>query len=167
MLNSSLRQCSFSLPELQPHLESLSLNKLDHNRDQEIKNEHGNGNGGLSQKKKKEKKTSQAPLTDGKLRQPTIMDVLRKSGAVPSQEPSVSPSGTCSKGSVPESSGNQPRNSNVLANIDVSTTVEHVEAQRYKFRPLLLDCFAILAFQKVVLVSLMSSFLSLSKWVLI
>nr|XP_016489377.1 PREDICTED: Fanconi anemia group D2 protein homolog isoform X1 [Nicotiana tabacum] len=148
LLNSSLRQCSFSLPELQPHLESLSLNQLDHNRVQEIKNEHGNGNGGLSQKKKKEKKTSQAPLTDGKLRQPTIMDVLRKSGAVPSQEPSVSPSGTCSKGSVPESSGNQPRNSNVLANIDVSTTVEHVEAQRYKFRPLLLECFAILAFQK-------------------
>ncbi|XP_075073834.1 uncharacterized protein LOC107797636 isoform X2 [Nicotiana tabacum] len=148
LLNSSLRQCSFSLPELQPHLESLSLNKLDHNRDQEIKNEHGNGNGGLLQKKKKEKKTSQASLTDGKLRQPTIMDVLRKAGAVPSQEPSVSPSGTCSKGSVPESSGNQPRNSNVLANIDVSTTVEHVEAQRYKFRPLLLECFAILAFQK-------------------
>ncbi|KAH0721778.1 hypothetical protein KY290_006776 [Solanum tuberosum] len=148
LLNISLKQCSFSLPELQPHPESLSLNQLDHNRDQEMKNENGNGNVGLSQKKKKEKKNSQASLTDGKLRQPTIMDVLRKAGAVPTQEPSTGPSGTCSKGSAPEPSVNQPRNINMSANVDVSTAVEHVEAQRHKFRPLLLDCFAILAFQK-------------------
>ncbi|KAK4379101.1 hypothetical protein RND71_000963 [Anisodus tanguticus] len=146
LLNSSLKQCSYSLPELQPHLESLSLNQLDHNRDQEMKNE--NGNVGPSQKKKKEKKNSQSSLTDGKLRQPTIMDVLRKAGSFPSQEPSTGPSGMCSKGSAPESSGNQPCNFNMPANVDVSTAVEHVEAQRHKFRPLLLDCFAILAFQK-------------------
>ncbi|XP_060218210.1 uncharacterized protein LOC132645313 isoform X1 [Lycium barbarum] len=146
LLNSSLRQSCFSLPELQPHLESLSLNQLDHNRDQEMKNE--NGNAGLSQKKKKVKKDSQASLTDGKLRQPTIMDALRKAGAVPSQEPSAGPTGTCSKGSAPEPSENQPRNLNMPANVDVSAAVEHVEAQRHKFRPLLLDCFAILAFQK-------------------
>ncbi|XP_010327602.2 uncharacterized protein [Solanum lycopersicum] len=148
LLNISLKQCSFSLPELQPHLESLSPNQLDHNRDQEMKNGNGNGNVGPSQKKKKEKKSSQASLTDGQLRQPTIMDVLRKAGAVPSQEPSTAPSGTCSKGSAPEPSVNQPRNVNMSANVDVSTAVEHVEAQRHKFRPLLLDCFAILAFQK-------------------
>ncbi|XP_049388880.1 uncharacterized protein LOC125853255 isoform X1 [Solanum stenotomum] len=148
LLNISLKQCSFSLPELQPHPESLSPNQLDHNRDQEMKNENGNGNVGLSQKKKKEKKNSQASLTDGKLRQPTIMDVLRKAGAVPTQEPSTGPSGTCSKGSVPEPSVNQPHNINMSANVDVSTAVEHVEAQRHKFRPLLLDCFAILTFQK-------------------
>ncbi|KAJ8573017.1 hypothetical protein K7X08_009528 [Anisodus acutangulus] len=148
LLNSSLKQCSYSLPELRPHLESLSLNQLDHNRDQEMKNENGNGNVGPSQKKRKEKKNSQSSLTDGKLRQPTIMDVLRKAGSVPSQEPSTGPSGMCSKGSAPESSGNQPRNFNMPANVDVSTAVEHVEAQRHKFRPLLLDCFAILAFQK-------------------
>ncbi|MCD7455074.1 hypothetical protein HAX54_026977 [Datura stramonium] len=149
LLNSSLKQWSFSLPELQPHLESLSLNQLDHNRDQEMKYANGNGNGnvGLSQKKKKEK-NSQASLIDGKLRQPTIMDVLKKAGAVPSQEPSTGPSGTCSKGSMPEPSGNQPHNINMSANIDVSTAVEYVEAQRHKFRPLLLDCFAILTFQK-------------------
>ncbi|KAG5626396.1 hypothetical protein H5410_011614 [Solanum commersonii] len=148
LLNISLKQCSFSLPELQPHPESLSPNQLDHNRDQEMKNESGNGNVGLSQKKKKEKKNSQASLTDGKLRQPTIMDVLRKAGSVPTQEPSTGPSGTCSKGNAPEPSVNQPRNINMSANVDVSTAVEHVEAQRHKFRPLLLDCFAILAFQK-------------------
>ncbi|PHT41056.1 hypothetical protein CQW23_19910 [Capsicum baccatum] len=148
LLNSSLKQCSLSLPALQPHLESLSLNQLDHNRNQEMKNENGNGNIGPSQKKKKEKKSSQISLTDGKFRQPTIMDALRKAGAIPSQEPSMGPSGMCSKGSASEPSRNQQCNINMSANVDVSTAVDHVEAQRHKFRPLLLDCLTILTFQK-------------------
>ncbi|KAM3378397.1 Fanconi anemia group D2 protein [Capsicum galapagoense] len=148
LLNSSLKQCSLSLPALQPHLESLSLNQLDHNRNQEMKNENGNGNIGPSQKRKKEKKSSQISLTDGKFRQPTIMDALRKAGAIPSQEPSTGPSGMCSKGSASEPSRNQQCNINMSANVDVSTAVDHVEAQRHKFRPLLLDCFTILTFQK-------------------
>ncbi|CAN4108571.1 unnamed protein product [Withania somnifera] len=146
LLNSTLKECSFSLPELQPHPEFLLLNQLDHNRDQEMKNE--NGNAGLSQKKKKEKKSGQASLTDERFRQPTIMDALRKAGAVPSQEPSTGPSGACSQGSTPEASGNQPHNINMSVDVDVSTAMEHVEAQRHKFRPLLLDCFTILDFQK-------------------
>lgn len=127
-----------------------------------MKNENGNGNIGPSQKKKKEKKSSQISLTDGKFRQPTIMDALRKAGAIPSQEPSMGPSGMCSKGSASEPSRNQQCNINMSANVDVSTAVDHVEAQRHKFRPLLLDCFTILTFQKVVLVFLMSFFLSLT-----
>lgn len=76
------------------------------------------------------------------------MDVLRKAGAIPSQDiPNEDSSGMSFKGTTSESSVHA--NSSEPEYIEVSMAAKSLEVQRYKFRPLLVDCFSILSFSQV------------------
>ncbi|KAK9285230.1 hypothetical protein L1049_024418 [Liquidambar formosana] len=153
LLNSYLKQCPLSLPELHLHVEHPGpalLNHLTHVGNVEKKNEHKKTHESSSpNNKRKHKKASMNSDADGKLKQPTILDVLRKAGAVTSQEASnEDSSGQLSKGRTSESTGHHARDSNEPVTVEVSAVAKALEAQRFKFRPLLVDCFSILTFSK-------------------
>ena len=71
------------------------------------------------------------------------VDVLKKAGTLPSQEaPSENSSGSSPAGS-------HSNNCNVSVDVEISAGAKMLEEQRNKFRPLLFDCFSILALSKV------------------
>lgn len=122
----------------------------------EKKNEHIKTYDSASQdKKRRHKKISKASTisdTNCKLHQPTILDVLRKSGNLTSQgvltEDALSTVSNSSKfGSVDETSCG----SNEPVIVEVSALAKVLETQRFKFRPLLFPCLSILTFSKVCL----------------
>lgn len=122
----------------------------------EKKNEHIKTYDSASQdKKRRHKKISKASTisdTNCKLRQPTILDVLRKSGNLTSQgvltEDALSTVSNSSKfGYVDETSCG----SNEPVIVEVSALAKVLETQRFKFRPLLFPCLSILTFSKVCL----------------
>ena len=80
---------------------------------------------------------------NGKLRQPTIMDVLKRAGAVVSQGVSIGSS------SDSTSCEHEAVGSNELGLVDISEKPILLESQRCKFRPLLVDCLFILSFSEV------------------
>lgn len=106
-------------------------------------------------KKRKHKKISKGSAISGtncKLRQPTILDVLRKSGNLTSQgvltEDALSTvSNSLNSGSADETSCG----SNEPVILEVSAVANALETQRFKFRPLLFPCLYILTFSKVCL----------------
>ncbi|KAA8544885.1 hypothetical protein F0562_019717 [Nyssa sinensis] len=110
LLNNSLKQYPLSLPELYPHAEhsaSSFLSQPGYARIIERKSEDMKTNDSASpNKKRKNRKISKAAtssVVNGKLRQPTIVDVLRKAGAITSQELlNEDSSGLSSKGSTSE-----------------------------------------------------------------
>lgn len=120
----------------------------------EKKNEHKKTCESLSStKKRKDGKTSKASKdsgTDGKLRQPTIFDVLKKPGATTSQgTPNGDSSALSSKCRTSESADQHGYDTNKNISLEVSAIFKVLEAQRSKFRPLLVDCFSILTFSTV------------------
>ncbi|XP_019161655.1 PREDICTED: Fanconi anemia group D2 protein homolog isoform X2 [Ipomoea nil] len=152
MLNNCLRQYPLSLPELCP-LEPPSQNLLNQTREHERSNELTKRDISSSEstrkKKKKNPALSASSKEEGKLRQQTITDVLRKAGVMPSPEVLTEDlSGMCSKGSIPESSGNHQNNLISPLNVEISSAAKFLEPQRHKFRPLLLECFPIFALSK-------------------
>lgn len=153
MLNNCLRQYPLSLPELCP-LEPPSKNLVNQTREHERSNELTKRDISSSEstrkKKNKNPALSASSKEDGKLRQPTLTDVLRKAGVIPSPEVlNEDLSGTCSKGSIPESSGSHQNNLISPLNVEISSAAKLLEPQRHKFRPLLLECFPIFALSKV------------------
>nr|GMC91789.1 Fanconi anemia group D2 protein homolog isoform X2 [Ipomoea batatas] len=152
MLNNCLRQYPLSLPELCP-LEPPSKNLVNQTREHERSNELTKRDISSSEstrkKKNKNPALSASSKEDGKLRQPTLTDVLRKAGVIPSPEVlNEDLSGTCSKGSIPESSGSHQNNLISPLNVEISSAAKLLEPQRHKFRPLLLECFPIFALSK-------------------
>ncbi|KAK2983061.1 hypothetical protein RJ640_006448, partial [Escallonia rubra] len=153
LLNHSLKKCALSLPELYPLVEeaSSSFTSQPYNVigvEKKALHTKANEDSPLNSKMKKRKtsKTSKDSDINGKSRQPTILDVLRKAGALASPDVQNEDSpGMSSKVSTPESAG---KCTNEPENIEISATAKVLEAQRYKFRPLLVDCFAFLAFSK-------------------
>ncbi|KAL3814707.1 hypothetical protein ACJIZ3_015975 [Penstemon smallii] len=150
LLNNCLKHHPVLLPELYPHLESLPKIELDFMGDSDKMSQRLKGTVSTSQNIKRIKRQSSSPLansnTEQKLKQPTIIDVWRKAGAITSQEVinedlSMLPSET---GPL-ESAGNPAKNSNIPQNIEISAPAMSIEAQNYKFRPLSVDCFSILA----------------------
>ena len=106
-----------------------------------------------SSKKRKDRKMSKASKDsgiDGKLRQPTIFDVLKKAGATTSQgTPNDDSSALSPKCRASESADQHTYDTNKNISLEVSAIFKVLEAQRSKFRPLLVDCFSILTFSTV------------------
>ncbi|KAM7511790.1 hypothetical protein LguiB_010665 [Lonicera macranthoides] len=155
LLNKSLKDCPLSLPELFPHVDPLSSspsNEPSYMEHTGKKRWNLKSNEDSSQNRKKEnRKNSNKSNSDnsGKYKQPTILDVLRKAGAVPSQEvPNEDLSCTSSKCSIPMMAVHNSSKSSEPENVEVSEVAKILDGQRYKFRPLSIECFSILAFSK-------------------
>ncbi|KAL4366416.1 hypothetical protein GQ457_05G005000 [Hibiscus cannabinus] len=151
LLNHSIRMCPVALPQLHLQMEhcgSALINQPTHVGNKEKKSVPKITPECTSPNKKKNKKISKTSTTgtDGKLRQQTLLDVLRKAGAVTSQEvpDEVSAKDMTTSASVDHHS--HVFNESVL--IEVSPVSQALESQKFRFRPLLLECFSILTFSK-------------------
>ena len=144
-----------TLPQLHlqvDHCGSTLINQPNHVGNMEKKNEPKMTHECTSPNKRKHKKISKTSTigTDEKLRQPTLLDVLRKAGALTSQE---MPNEVSSK---ERTSATVDQHSHVLNEsvpIEVSPVSQALESQKFRFRPLLLECFSILTFSKVCLLA--------------
>ncbi|KAK8517816.1 hypothetical protein V6N12_016656 [Hibiscus sabdariffa] len=151
LLNHSIRMCPVALPQLHLQMEhcgSALINQPTHVGNKEKKSEPKITPECTSPNKKKNKKISKTSTTgtDGKLRQQILLDVLRKAGAVTSQEvpDEVSAKDMTTSASVDHHS--HVFNESVL--IEVSPVSQALESQKFRFRPLLSECFSILTFSK-------------------
>ncbi|THU74124.1 hypothetical protein C4D60_Mb04t30040 [Musa balbisiana] len=143
LLNSYLKFYPLFLPELHyaaGHSGS-SLNKYD-NSILRGKCSASSTSHNKKHKQKKDSMVTEKADANGKLRQPTIMDVLKRAGAVVSQGVSLG-SSTDSTSCEHEAVG-----SNELGLVDISEKPILLESQRCKFRPLLVDCLFILSFSE-------------------
>ncbi|XP_057476207.1 uncharacterized protein LOC130764144 isoform X1 [Actinidia eriantha] len=156
LLNNYLKQHSISLPDLYPHMDNSAsslLNQPNYAGDSE-KSEYMKTNDSSFPKKKRENgRTSKASTSsdvNGKFRQPTIVDALRKAGAITSQEVSnEDSSGMSLKDSTAEPEAHNDSDASENVNVEISAAAKVLEAQRYKCRPLLVDCFSILTFSEM------------------
>lgn len=99
---------------------------------------------------KKQKGKSSTPTassnTEEKLKQPTLVDIWRKAGTIPSQEtPDEDGSVLPLKTKQSASEDSQAEKSNIPLNIEISAPLKCLDAQKHKFRPLPVDCLSILA----------------------
>ncbi|KAK8491249.1 hypothetical protein V6N11_051261 [Hibiscus sabdariffa] len=147
----NLVMCPVALPQLHLQMEhcgSALINQPTHVGNKEKKSEPKITPECTSPNKKKNKKISKTSTTgtDGKLRQQILLDVLRKAGAVTSQEvpDEVSAKDMTTSASVDHHS--HVFNESVL--IEVSPVSQALESQKFRFRPLLSECFSILTFSK-------------------
>ncbi|XP_020551321.1 Fanconi anemia group D2 protein [Sesamum indicum] len=150
LLDNCLKQHPVILPELYPHLEQSRIIELDCMGDLEKMSQHPKAIESILQKKKRKRQKFISPSAntniEEKLRQPTIVDIWKKAGAIPSQEASRDDLSTVSSRAIQsESAGYHLDNSDVPQTIETSAPAKCLEAQRSKFRPLLVDCLSILA----------------------
>ncbi|KAM5580264.1 hypothetical protein ABKV19_009822 [Rosa sericea] len=156
LLNNCIERYSLPLPELHPYADinrSSLLNQPHHMGHTEKKLEHKKTQEDISPSgARRNNKTSKASTTSdtmGKLRQPTLFDVLEKAGVITGQEvPNEDSSGLSTKGRSSESSQKNPCDFNEAAIIEMSAVAKALEAQRSKFRPLLVQCYSVLAISK-------------------
>ncbi|XP_043702238.1 Fanconi anemia group D2 protein homolog isoform X2 [Telopea speciosissima] len=150
LLNTSLKSYPVNLPELHlsvEHPESSFLNKRNHQQNMEKKVcERDSSNDKKKQKKKMKATENSDP--NGKLRQPTILDVLRKSGAVTTQQVQSEGSSSLSHTEKASQRGECTNETNEPAVVEISAVAKVLNVQRFKFRPLLVDCLSILSFAK-------------------
>ncbi|OMP08346.1 hypothetical protein COLO4_06564 [Corchorus olitorius] len=112
----------------------------------EKKNEPKMTHESTSPNKGKHKKIAKTSTSaDGKLRQPTLLDVLRKAGVVTSQE---IPSENTSKERTSAPGDQHSHVFNESVPVEVSPVAQALESQKFRFRPLLKECFSILTFSK-------------------
>lgn len=150
-MNHLLHECPLSLPELYHHIEPTRSEKNTTNKDslQGNNRKDKKSSKGLKNSVTQRSSATQLTLTETWKKSGVINsnDVLNeKSTGVPSRS-SPSESATCSTSNLNES---------VDTDIEISEAVKLLEAQRYKFRPLLLDCFSILSYSKVKYQSIFS-----------
>ncbi|KAK0584958.1 hypothetical protein LWI29_021372 [Acer saccharum] len=122
----------------------------------EKKNEHKTKHDGASpdykKKHKRKSKTSTSSDTNDKLRQPTILEVLRKASNLTTQEvQNEDSSSTFLKGRTSESADQSSCDFNGPVSVEVSAVDKALETQRFKFRPLLFQCLSLLTFTKLPL----------------
>lgn len=138
-----------SLPELHPYSATGQHTHVEH---PERKNEKRKLQDDPSQRKGNLKKSKNSTV-DEKLRQPTIMDAFKKAGVVTSQtqqheNPSLSSlDGRTATGSMHETCSDAE-----FLSVKIPQVSLPLEAQRFKFRPLLPQCLSILKFPQVSLV---------------
>lgn len=148
-MNAYLKCYPLSLPELHYSVEHYgsSFSRHDNTKSREKKSTpsilHDK-----NQKQKKDSMTVEKPDANGKLRQPTIMDVLRRAGAIENQEVSSAGSSGATP-NRPHCHENETAGCNELGLVDISEKPIYLESQRFKFRPLLVDCLSILSFSEV------------------
>nr|XP_017231975.1 PREDICTED: Fanconi anemia group D2 protein isoform X1 [Daucus carota subsp. sativus] len=152
LLNTSLKNYPVTLPELYPHGQPASSHFLGRPSSKLIAGkttEHNPTDENTSQNnKRKYRKSSKLATnsdTNAKSRQPTIIDVFKKAGVVPSVSNENS-SGTPVMGTTSESS--EQVNTFESENIEVSASTKCLEIYRCKFRPLLVECFSMLSFSQ-------------------
>lgn len=155
LLDNAIEQHPILLPELHCYVDHFGSSLLNHSNHMglvEKNNRQKTQECTLPKSNRRGKKISKASSTDtnGKLRQPTILDVLKKAGAMTSQEVSnTESSGLISQGSSSKSQDQYHCDPDKLVTIEVSPAATALETQRYKFRPLLVQCFSILRFSEV------------------
>ncbi|GAV74416.1 hypothetical protein CFOL_v3_17896 [Cephalotus follicularis] len=157
LLNHLTMRYTASLPELHFHVEqcgSSPLNQPKHRSHVEKNDEHEKTQGSISSTHKRKQKRvsneSNSSHTDGKLRQPTILDVLRKAGAGTSPEvPAEDSFGSSSMARTSELVDQNSCDSNEPVLVEVSALSKALQTQRFKFRPLRLQCFSILTYSKM------------------
>lgn len=106
----------------------------------------------LDNKRKRRKKSEVPENSDinGKLQQPTILAVLKRAGAVTSQEErNEECPGLSSKEKASQSREHEAYLSNEQGLIEISAVAKALDAQRFKFRPLFIDCLSLLSFSEV------------------
>ncbi|KAH7661696.1 fanconi anemia group D2 protein [Dioscorea alata] len=143
LLNACLKYHQLTLPELHCNLDhsGTPFSKINHSKQRETKNDQ-------SLKKRKHKDLTASEKLDpyGNLRQPTIVETLKKAGAVISQEvENRSSSGSPTIQKVSQCVEHREANSNELDLVDIATTSGVLDAQRCKFRPLLVDSLFMLS----------------------
>ncbi|KAK1282549.1 hypothetical protein QJS10_CPB22g00088 [Acorus calamus] len=154
LLNSLLKIYPLTLPVLHSFVEPPEpavLSKPNHMKYAGKKSEETKASGNASlNSRRKGKKSSMTPDNsdpNGKLRQPTILDALKRAGVHVSQEvANEGSSGPPSSGKKLQSEEHKLPDSNMLEPAELSGAAEILDAQRFKFRPLLPHCFNILSF---------------------
>ncbi|EEF39794.1 conserved hypothetical protein [Ricinus communis] len=153
LLNNFIQGYPMCLPELFLHVQHSGTLSLDHANSTlhvENKNEHKKTHDTASPDKRKHRKIlkSSSSGINGKLRQTTVFDVLKKGGAITSQQ------------SLHEDSSHQSLKTPVSANqgsctepliLEVPADTKTLDGHRSKFRPLLIQCFSLLEFSKLPL----------------
>ncbi|PIA39633.1 hypothetical protein AQUCO_02600232v1 [Aquilegia coerulea] len=148
LLNTSLKLHPLPLPELHLFMEHSGSsygkpNLLGH---MEKKNEKRTISQSTSSDKKLKRKSS--TISDnGKLKQPTILDVLRRAGALSQEVPSERSSDQLSKGSASQHEEKFP-DSDDSEYIEISAADKILDGQIFKCRALSVDCLSLLAFSK-------------------
>ncbi|CAK7340364.1 unnamed protein product [Dovyalis caffra] len=155
LLNNCTKGHPLSLPELHLQVDqsgTLLLNKANNMVYLAKNGDHKKTQDNNSPKKRRHKKTSKELSSDpnGELRQPKISDVLRKAGAATSQAVSNEESTSQSlRGQAFVPAAQDSCNSTVPISLEASAVSKALEAQRFKFRPLLVQCFSLLMFSNV------------------
>lgn len=155
LLSYFIKCCPQSLPDLYFHAGQGSSNINQPNNLGNVekdKNKTKNDNVSPSNKRKHRKNSKKSNLFDpnDRLRQPTIIDVLRKTGhlTTPDMQNEESTS-TILEGRTSESTDHSSSDFNGPASIEVSAVAKPLETQRFKFRPLQFECLSLLTFSKV------------------
>lgn len=153
-MDNFLKQHPILLPDLCPQWELSPIVEFDSVGDLEKISQHLKGGENISQNQKKHRGKSLTPSASSsveeKLKQPTLVDVWRKAGTIPSQEtPNEDASAENLKTKQSASEESQAENSNMPLNIDISAPLKCLDAQKHKFRPLPVDCLSILACPEV------------------
>ncbi|VVB01104.1 unnamed protein product [Arabis nemorensis] len=143
-----------SLPELHPYSEHFGCStrsQRTHVQHAEKKNDKRKLHDDASQRKGNMKKSKHSNVNE-KLRQPTIMDAFKKAGAVISQSETQiheNPSLSSLDGKAAAGSMDENCSDNESLCVKIPQVSPALEAQRFKFRPLLPQCLTILKFPKV------------------
>ena len=133
---------------------SSLLNQPSQVKHAEKKSEQNKTNDNTPSHKKRTRKNLSKACTSSdsneKLRQPTIIDVFKKAGAITSQDvPNENSTGLSSKERSTESSEQQASDSIEPMVVEITSVAKALEGQRSKFRCLLVQCFSILTLSRV------------------
>ncbi|KAI3939421.1 hypothetical protein MKW98_022289 [Papaver atlanticum] len=154
LLNTSLKLYPVSLPELHllpEHHGSSYFSKPSFlgNKDSKSDNKRiSESTQTTSSGKRKKLKNIVTSDNSQTLRQPTIIDVLRKAGVTISQE------GSKSRSSDPSYKGTESQSEELFNNdpnspVDICAVTMVLDTQRSKCRPLRVDCLSILSFSEI------------------
>ncbi|KAF2308726.1 hypothetical protein GH714_014580 [Hevea brasiliensis] len=140
-----------SLPDVHLHVQHSGASLLDNAYDMvhaENKNKHKKTHDTTSPNKRQHQKVSTPSIsgTNRKLQQPTIFDVLRKGRAITSQQ--VLHEDSSGQSLKLLNSTDQEPDAIEQKILEVPGATKALNAQRFKFRPLLIQCFSLLEFSK-------------------
>ncbi|XP_047954928.1 Fanconi anemia group D2 protein isoform X3 [Salvia hispanica] len=150
LLDNFLKQHPILLPDFCPHTDLSPVVEFDSVGDLEKISQRLKGGEILSRNQKKHKGKSLTPSASSnaeeKLKQPTLVDVWRKAGSIPSQAtPDEDASVASLKTKQSASEESHAEKSNMSLNIEISAPLKCLDAQKHRFRPLPVDCLSILA----------------------
>ncbi|XP_020518624.1 Fanconi anemia group D2 protein homolog isoform X1 [Amborella trichopoda] len=153
LLNACLKSCPISLPVLHSSMEHSGhslygkyyhlQSKVNQDETKIVSDKNG------KKQTKKKSAVSQVSDVDSRLKQPTILDSFKRAGITISQQASKECSSTnASKESTTEDGESQNFDFNELTHLQTSAAPMVLDAQRFKFRPLLVNCLSVLSLSK-------------------